>query len=151
MLRCKEYLRLLPKAHIIYMNGRMFSRFSLDDLRQMSPFLQTLFLGFYGGEPSQKDLDAVDYRDFMDTTYPALYVYNFAGDELINAQGEIDFDVLYHSFRHSDYLRAKAIRAFWNLSRVTTCFCDSYPRLISNLFLLFTFSYMFSGRDLSSN
>ena len=51
----------------------------------------------------------MDYRDFMDSTDPALYVYNFAGDELINAQGEIDFDVLYHSFRHSDYLRAKAI------------------------------------------
>ncbi len=27
---------------------------------------------------------------------------------MINAQGEIDFDVLYHSYRHSDYLRAKA-------------------------------------------
>ena len=42
-------------------------------------------------------------------TDPALFVYNFAGDELINSLGEIDFDVLYHSFRHSDYLRAKAI------------------------------------------
>ena len=93
----------------LYEWENVFPGFSLDDLRQMSPFLQTLFLGFYGGEPIQADLDAVDYRDFMDTTDPALYVYNFAGDELINAQGEIDFDVLYHSFRHSDYLRAKAI------------------------------------------
>ena len=93
----------------LYEWENVFPGFSLDYLRQMSPFLQTLFLGFYGGEPTQADLDAVDYRDFMDTTDPALYVYNFAGDELINAQGEIDFDVLYHSFRHSDYLRAKAI------------------------------------------
>ena len=93
----------------LYEWENVFPGFSLDDLRQMSPFLQTLFLGFYGGEPTQADLDAVDYRDFMDATDPALYVYNFAGDELINAQGEIDFDVLYHSFRHSDYLRAKAI------------------------------------------
>ena len=93
----------------LYEWENVFPGFSLDDLRQMSPFLQTLFLGFYGGEPTQADLDAVDYRDFMDLTDPALYVYNFAGDELINAQGEIDFDVLYHSFRHSDYLRAKAI------------------------------------------
>lgn len=93
----------------LYEWENVFPGFSLDYLRQMSPFLQTLFLQFYGGEPSQVDLDAVDYRDFMDTTDPALYVYNFAGDELINAQGEIDFDVLYHSFRHSDYLRAKAI------------------------------------------
>ena len=93
----------------LYEWENVFPGFSLDDLRQMSPFLQTLFLGFYGGEPTQADLDAVDYRDFMDITDPVLYVYNFAGDELINAQGEIDFDVLYHSFRHSDYLRAKAI------------------------------------------
>ena len=93
----------------LYEWENVFPGFSLDDLREMSPFLQTLFLGFYGGEPTQADLDAVNYRDFMDTTDPALYVYNFAGDELINAQREIDFDVLYHSFRHSDYLRAKAI------------------------------------------
>lgn len=93
----------------LYEWENVFPGFSLDDLRQMSPFLQTLFLGFYGGEPTQADLDAVDYRDFMDSTDPAVYVYNFAGDELINVQGEIDFDVLYHSFRHSDYLRAKAI------------------------------------------
>ena len=59
--------------------------------------------------PYDSDLLAVDYRDFMDATDPSLYVYNFAGDEVINAQGEIDFDVLYHSYRHSDYLRSKAI------------------------------------------
>ena len=93
----------------LYEWENVFPGFSLDDLRQMSPFLQTLFISFYGGEPSQAELDAVDYRDFMDATDPALFVYNFAGDELINTQGEIDFDVLYHSFRHSDYLRAKAI------------------------------------------
>ncbi len=93
----------------LYEWENVFPGFSLDGLRQMNPFLQTLFLSFYGGEPTQEDLDAVDYRDFMDATDPSLYVYNFAGDEVINAQGEIDFDVLYHSYRHSDYLRSKAI------------------------------------------
>lgn len=93
----------------LYEWENVFPGFSLDDLRQISPFLQTLFIEFYGAEPTQAELDAVDYRDFMDATDPALYVYNFAGDELINALGEIDFDVLYHSFRHADYLRAKAI------------------------------------------
>ena len=93
----------------LYEWENVFPGFSLDTLRQMSPFLQTLFLSFYNGEPTQADLDAVDYRGFMDTTDPPLYVYNFAGDEVINALGEIDFDVLYHSYRHSDYLRAKAI------------------------------------------
>lgn len=102
----------------LYQWENVFPGFSLDDLRQVSPFLQTLFLGFYGGEPTKEELDAVDYRDFMDSTDPALYVYNFAGDELINAQGEIDFDVLYHSFRHSDYLRAKAIEVEQDFSGI---------------------------------
>ena len=93
----------------LYEWENVFPGFSLDGLRQSNPFLQTLFLGFYGGNPSQVDLDEVDYRSFMDSTDPALYVYNFAGDEVINSQGEIDFDVLYHSYRHSDYLRNKAI------------------------------------------
>ena len=93
----------------LYEWENVFPGFSLDGLRQSNSFLQTLFLGFYGGDPSQEDLDEVDYRSFMDSTDPALYIYNFAGDEVINAQGEIDFDVLYHSYRHSDYLRSKAI------------------------------------------
>ncbi|MEK9612661.1 MAG: alpha/beta hydrolase [Flavobacteriaceae bacterium] len=87
----------------------VFPGFSLDSLRETSPILQTLFSQFYDGEPTQEDLDAVDYRAFMDATDPPLYVFNQAGDELINGQGDLDFDVLYHSFRHGDYLRAKAI------------------------------------------
>ncbi len=93
----------------LYEWENVFIGFNLDQLRQMSLDLQTLFLSFYGGEPTQADLDAVDYRDFMDATDPSLYVYNIAGDEVINAQGEIDFDVLYHSYLHGDYLRRKAI------------------------------------------
>ena len=93
----------------LYEWENVFTGFSLDGLRQMNPFLQTLFLSFYGGEPTQADLDAVDYRDFMDATDPSLYVYNIAGDQVINSQGEIDFDVLYHSYLHGDYLRRKAI------------------------------------------
>ena len=93
----------------LYEWENVFPGFQLDALRQMSPLLQGLFLQFYGGLPSQADLDAVDYRAFMDTTDPALYVYNFAGDEVVDTNGSIDFDVLYHSYRHSDYLRAKAI------------------------------------------
>ena len=93
----------------LYEWENVFTGFSLDGLRQMNPFLQTLFLSFYGGEPTQADLDAVDYRNFMDATDPSLYVYNIAGDQVINSQGEIDFDVLYHSYLHGDYLRRKAI------------------------------------------
>jgi hypothetical protein len=65
---------------------------------------------FYGGQsPTQAQLDAVDFIEFMDPTDPELYLYNTAGNEVVRADGSIDLDVLYHSIRHSDALRAKAI------------------------------------------
>ena len=54
----------------------------------------------------------------MDGQDPPLYVLNTAGDQLINAQGQLDFDVLYHSFRHADYLRAKAIEVALEFSGI---------------------------------
>lgn len=100
----------------LYEWENVFPGFQLDSIRQVNPFLQSLFLQFYGGQPTQANLDAVDYRAFMDASDPALYVYNFAGDEVINANGEIDFDVLYHSYLHSDYLRLKAIEVGMSFS-----------------------------------
>ncbi len=102
----------------LYEWENVFPGFSLDGLRQMSTLLQLLFTQFYGGVPTQSDLDVVDYLSFMDATDPALYVYNTAGDEVINRDGEIDFDVLYHSFRHGDYLRAKAIEVSLEFSGI---------------------------------
>ncbi|MGB2245164.1 MAG: alpha/beta hydrolase fold domain-containing protein [Flavobacteriaceae bacterium] len=96
-------------SYNLYEWEKVFPGFSLDDLRRSNPFLDLLFTQFYGGDPTPFELEALDYRGFMDTNDPPLYVLNTAGDEVINAQGEIDFDVLYHSFRHADYLRAKAV------------------------------------------
>ena len=96
-------------SYNLYAWENVFPGLSLDALRQANPLIAQLFLGFYGGEPTPADLATMDYRAMIDATDPPLYVYNIAGDELIDAQGNIDFDVLYHSYRHSDYLRAKAI------------------------------------------
>lgn len=106
-------------SYDLYEWEEVFPGFTLDGLRQSNPFLQSLFLQFYGGsEPTQQELDAVDYRSFMDGQDPPLYVLNTAGDQLINAQGQLDFDVLYHSFRHADYLRAKAIEVALEFSGI---------------------------------
>ena len=86
-------------SYDLYQWENVFPGFSLDALRQLIPFLQALYLQFYNGEPTPEALATLDY----------LYVYNTAGDEVINAQGELDFDVLYHSYRHADYLRQQAI------------------------------------------
>ena len=96
-------------SYNLYEWENVFPGFSLDALRQLSPALQALFLQFYNGEPTPEELTNLDYRGFMDASDPPLYVYNTAGDEVLNAQGELDFDVLYHSYRHSDYLRQQAI------------------------------------------
>ena len=96
-------------SYNLYEWENVFPGFSLDALRQLSPALQALFLQFYNGEPTPEELTNLDYRGFMDASDPSLYVYNTAGDEVLNAQGELDFDVLYHSYRHSDYLRQQAI------------------------------------------
>lgn len=102
----------------LYEWENVFPGFYLDTLRQQNQFLNALFLQFYGGVPTQEDLAALDYRSFMDANDPALYVLNTAGDEVVNAQGALDFDVLYHSFRHADYLRAKAIEVELEFSGV---------------------------------
>ena len=119
----------------LYAWENVFPGLSLDGLRQANPLIAQLFLGFYGGEPTPADLTTMDYRAMIDASDPPLYVYNIAGDELIDAQGNIDFDVLYHSYRHSDYLRAKAIEeelpfsgAFKNNRRILSCaFCVNHP------------------------
>ena len=47
----------------------------------------------------------------MDKMDPPFYISNRAGKDIINTNNEIDFDVLYHSFLHADYLRKNAIEA----------------------------------------
>ncbi len=97
-------------SYDLYEWENVFQGFSLDALRQMSQELQILFTLFYGGsEPTQAQLDALDYRDFMDANDPPVYLYNTAGTDVVDAQGALDFDVLYHSILHTDYLRLKAI------------------------------------------
>ena len=70
-----------------------------------------MFSLFYGGGvPTQEQLDALDFIDFIDSTDPELYLYNTAGNEFVASDGSIDLNVLYHSIRHSDALRGKALQ-----------------------------------------
>ena len=105
-------------SYNLYEWENVFPGFSLDALRQLSTSLNDLFLQFYNGEPTAQELAAVEYRSFMDANDPPSYVYNIAGDQVVNAQGELDFDVLYHSYRHADYLRLQAINVGQEFSGV---------------------------------
>lgn len=93
----------------LYEWENVFPGLSLDTLRTSNALLNQLFLGFYGGTPTQELLNTLDYRAFIDANDPPIYVYNTLSDEVISPLGELDIDVLYHSIRHSDYIRSKAI------------------------------------------
>ena len=79
-------------------------------MRIRFPDLEETYFNFYNGEPSKEDLKYLDYRSEMDSEDPPLYIYNpINSQDYIDCDGNIDFNVLYHSFRHGDYLREKAI------------------------------------------
>tara|TARA_B110000858_G_scaffold58631_1_gene68317 strand:- start:1075 stop:2016 length:942 start_codon:yes stop_codon:yes gene_type:complete len=88
----------------------LFMDLSIDTIAQSSTEFQMLFSLFYGGEvPTQEQLDAVDFINFIDSTDPDLYLFNMAGNIFMKADGTIDLNVLYHSRVHTDVLRGKAI------------------------------------------
>ena len=95
----------------LYQWKNIFQNFSLENLRMRFPDLEETYLNFYNGEPSKEDLKYLDYRSEMDSEDPPLYIYNpINSQDFINSEGNIDFNILYHSFRHGDYLREKAIQ-----------------------------------------
>ena len=94
----------------LYQWEKIFQNFSLEEMRIRFPDLEETYFNFYNGEPSKEDLKYLDYRSEMDSEDPPLYIYNpINSQDYIDSDGNIDFNVLYHSFRHGDYLREKAI------------------------------------------
>lgn len=97
-------------SYNLYSWERVFPGFSVDEIRQQYPVLETVYNQFYGGNPTEELLERLDYRAAIDGNDPPLYLYNQnSGQEVFNAEGALDLDVLFHSFRHTDYLRLKAI------------------------------------------
>tara|TARA_B110000858_G_scaffold147374_1_gene167425 strand:- start:357 stop:1310 length:954 start_codon:yes stop_codon:yes gene_type:complete len=94
----------------LYKWESLFTDLSIDTIAQSSTEFQMLFSLFYGGVvPTQEQLDAVDFINFIDSTDPDLYLFNTAGNTFLKADGTVDLNVLYHSRVHTDTLRGKAI------------------------------------------
>ena len=88
----------------------IFPEFSITALRNEFVELDDLFLQFYNGEATEEKRTLLDYRGFMDANDPPLYVYNPVYEEtLLNSEGNLDFNILFHSVKHADYLRLKAL------------------------------------------
>lgn len=104
-------------SYNLYKWETLFPNISVDQITQSNTEFQMLFNLFYGGpNPTQAQLDTVDFIEFLDPSDPELYLYNTAGNEVLRTDGSIDLDVLYHSIRHSDALRAKAIEEGFSTS-----------------------------------
>ena len=104
------FATLAQSSYDLYQWEQLFPDFSLDSLRATSPELEALFVQFYNGVPTEELSKLLDYRSQMDATDPPLYVYNPVYDDVVVTAGNpLDFNVLFHSYKHADFLRKKAI------------------------------------------
>ncbi|MDG1190613.1 MAG: alpha/beta hydrolase [Flavobacteriaceae bacterium] len=104
------FATLAQSSYDLYQWEQLFPDFSLDSLRATSPELEALFVQFYNGVPTEELSKLLDYRSQIDATDPPLYVYNPVYDDVVFTAGNpLDFNILFHSYKHADFLRKKAI------------------------------------------
>lgn len=104
------FASIAQSSYDLYQWEQIFPDFSVDALRATSPELEDLFLKFYNGTPTEEIANLLDYRSQMDATDPPLYIYNpVYEDRVVNPDSSIDFNVLFHSYKHADFLRKKAV------------------------------------------
>ena len=101
---------IAQSTYDLYQWEELFPDFSLDSLRRTDNELDDLYNKFYGRESTFENVEILDYRNFMDANDPALYIYNpVYEDEIITSENTIDFNILFHSYKHANFLRKKAI------------------------------------------
>ena len=101
---------IAQSTYDLYQWEVLFPDFSLDSLRRTDNELDDLYNKFYGRESTFENDEILDYRNFMDANDPALYIYNpVYEDEIITSENTIDFNILFHSYKHATFLREKAI------------------------------------------
>ena len=101
---------IAQSTYDLYQWEELFPDFSLDSLRRSDNELGDLYNKFYGRESTFENDEILDYRNFMDANDPALYIYNpVYEDEIITPENTIDFNILFHSYKHANFLRKKAI------------------------------------------
>ena len=101
---------IAQSTYDLYQWEELFPDFSLDSLRSTDNELDDLYNKFYGRESTFENDEILDYRNFMDANDPALYIYNpVYEDKIITSENTIDFNILFHSYKHANFLRKKAI------------------------------------------
>ena len=101
---------IAQSTYDLYQWEELFPDFSLDSLRRTDNELDDLYNKFYGRESTFENAEILDFRNFMDANDPALYIYNpIYEDDIITSENTIDFNILFHSYKHANFLREKAI------------------------------------------
>jgi hypothetical protein len=104
------FASIAQSSYDLYQWEQLFPDFSLDELRLTYSELEDLFVKFYNGTPTKEKSELLDYRSQIDADDPPLYIYNpVYEDVIIGEDDSIDFNVLFHSYKHADFLRKKAI------------------------------------------
>ena len=117
-------------SYDLYEWENYFMDFDLDSIRLQNSELQDLFLSFYGGEYTPQKAAELNFTDQMDADDPKLYVYNpVYEDEVINGD-TLNLDVLFHSYRHADFLRNKAVEVGLEFSGVFQELPDAFVKRV---------------------
>jgi len=96
-------------SYDIYKWESLFEDFKVDSLKQVNGELEQLFEQFYGGAYSQEKAKNLDYLNEIKANDPPFYVYNPVFEDKVYQYEILNLDVLFHSFKHADLLRKKAI------------------------------------------
>jgi acetyl esterase/lipase len=117
-------------SYDLYEWQNYFTEFDLDSIRSQDSEIQDLFVKFYGGEYTPQKAAELNFSDQMDADDPKLYVYNpVYEDEVINGD-TLNLDVLFHSFKHADFLRSKAVKVGLEFSGVYQELPDAFIKRV---------------------
>ena len=104
------FASIAQSSYDLYQWEQLFPDFSLDELRLTSTELEDVFIKFYNGTPTKEKSELLDYRSQIDSNDPPLYIFNPVYEDIVlEADNSIDFNVLFHSYKHADHLRKKAV------------------------------------------
>ncbi len=103
------FTTLAQSTYNMYKWEKIFPDFQVNLLRDEYILLDELFLKFYNNSITSESLKVLDYLNEMDKNDPPIFIYNpVYEDEVITKDNTIDFDVLFHSYKHGNAIRKAA-------------------------------------------
>ena len=103
------FTTLAQSTYDMYKWEKIFPDFKVDILRSKYTELDDLFLKFYNNSITSENLKVLDYLNQMDKDDPPIFIYNpVYEDQVITKNNIIDFNTLFHSYKHGNAIRKAA-------------------------------------------